>query len=96
MMLVITRQWPKVHDFKLCHTFFCTMHESKNTLTPGHVRIACVPKKNQDMRVSCEKLPRITVRAFFYSHNVQKRATKSDTSGHCLELTSGAFSFLSS
>ena len=42
-------------------------------------------EKHTDMRETHAKLVCFShVRVFFYSCNVQKRATKSDTSGHCL------------
>ena len=54
--------------YDLCHTF-CTLRESKN----------------QKILWPCENRARFSHgHRFFDSRNVQKRATKSDTSAHCL------------
>ena len=79
-----SRQWPKVYD--LCHTFLHVARVRKLTdmlelhasqKTHGHARIS---------RVSCNShfVQFSYVCVFSDSHNMQKRATKSDTSGHCL------------
>ena len=83
VVMITPKQWPKVYD--LCHTFL-------------HVVAVALVKKNMAMRQShafhtavqeshASHAFRVRFshgRVFFYSCNVQKRATKSDTSAHCL------------
>ena len=64
--------------YMICVTLFCTLRESK---THGHARFARISRAI----LACPKSVRIShVREFLDSCNMQKRATKSDTSGHCL------------
>ena len=80
------RQWPKVYD--LCHTFLYVARVKTHTdMRESHAN-AC------DSRMSVCVLKRVRfshVRVCFDSPNVQKRATKSDTSGHCLMFGSLSF-----
>ena len=55
-------------------TLFCTLHESENTRTCQNCLRELHAKSVQFLHVS----------VFSDSSNVQKRATKSDTLGHCL------------
>ena len=64
----------------ICVTLFCTLRKSENTRTCENcTRFAC----NSLMSV-CFRVQFSHVRVFSDSRNVQKRATKSHTSGHCL------------
>ena len=73
---VQTRQWPQVYDLS---------HFSARCASPktyGDPRIA------RESRIAVGFFTRFSHRRrFFDSRNVQNRATKSDTSGHCLVQT---------
>ena len=69
------RQWPGPWGIYLCHTF-CTLSYLKKSRSFEN-RTLMLELHAKGVRFSHG-------RVFFDSHNVQKRATKSDTSGHCL------------
>ena len=64
------RQWPEVYDSRWFVSYFFARCTSQKT--HGHARIARV------------QFSHVRASVFSDSRNVQKRATKSDTSGHCL------------
>ena len=80
-----SRQWPEVYD--LCHTFLHIARVRK------HTDMRELHAKHTDMRelhakrVQLKRVQFSHVRVFSDSRNVQKRATKSDTSGHCLDTS---------
>ena len=83
--LPYSRQWPKVSDFV---ARFCTLRESENTLPCTRARKHTAKSHALRVRISHGRvLKRVQIlhgSVFSDLHNVQKRATKSDTLGHCL------------
>ena len=74
----------------ICVTLFCTLRESENTRT---CKNCTLNRKHTDMRELHAKHMHVSV--FSDLSNVQKRATKSDTSGHCLYISILCLMFLS-
>ena len=76
-----SRQWPEVYD--LCHTFLHIARVRKHTaMRKSRVRKHTAMLESHAFCVRFSHGP-----VFSDSRNVQKRATKSDTSGHCLDTS---------
>ena len=93
------RQWPEVYDSchiflhvarvrkhtDMRESLACTLRESLACPRFSHVRVNLSHVRDSRMSVCFQFRVQFShVRVFSDSRNVQKRATKSDTSGHCL------------